>query len=90
MQKDIVETNTTETTSPTPIDPPKPEPIPPDDREYIKVVLIGSPQAVTDTIQVLYARGFAQVWEWSPPQPTQNPPEVMCLLRRLVRLPSTP
>lgn len=59
-----------------------------DRREFVKVLLIGSPLVVKDTIRVLYVRGFAEVWEWSPLQPTQTPGEVMSLLRRLVRLSS--
>lgn len=47
-------------------------PLPTDNREYIKVMLVGSPDAVTNAIQVLYRRGYARVWEWSPPQPTQK------------------
>ncbi|HIK31187.1 MAG TPA: peptide ABC transporter substrate-binding protein [Oscillatoriales cyanobacterium M59_W2019_021] len=86
--KSFVRTDATETE----IAPPPPTqqllPLPTDNREYIKVILIGSPDAVTNTIQVLYRRGFARVWEWSPPQPTQKPGEVMSLLRRLVSLDS--
>jgi hypothetical protein len=86
--KCFVQTDATET----PIAPPPPKlqplPIPTDKREYIKVMLIGSPDAVTNTIQVLYLRGFARVWEWSPPQPTQKPGEVMSLLQRLINLDS--
>ncbi|MEL7038826.1 MAG: peptide ABC transporter substrate-binding protein [Cyanobacteria bacterium J06592_8] len=57
---------------------------PTEEREYIKVVLMGSPKAVQQTIRVLYLRGFAQVWEWSPLQPTQKAGEVMSLLKRQV------
>jgi hypothetical protein len=56
-----------------------------DEREFIKVALIGSPHAVTQTMRVLYVRGFAEIWEWSPLQPTQTPGEVMSVLKRLVR-----
>lgn len=63
---------------------PKPTSIPTEEREFIKVMLIGSPKAVTETIQVLYLRGFARVWEWSPLQPTQKVGEVMSLLKRQI------
>jgi|GEM_PF-2014031 len=57
-----------------------------DGRETVKVMLIGSPRAVENTIRVLYLRGFAELYEWSPMQPTQNPGEVMSLMRRLLSL----
>lgn len=54
-------------------------------REPIKVLLIGSPKAVTSTIHSLYRLRFAEVGEWSPLLPTQNPGEVMSILvRRLL------
>ncbi|MGD2183247.1 peptide ABC transporter substrate-binding protein [Lusitaniella coriacea] len=54
-------------------------------REPIKVLLIGSPKAVTSTIHSLYCLRFAEVGEWSPLLPTQNPGEVMSILvRRLL------
>lgn len=62
-----------------------PSPMGQRDRELIKVVLMGSPGAVVQTIRVLYLRGFAEVWEWSPLQPTQKPGEVMSVLKRLVK-----
>ncbi len=55
-------------------------------REPIKVLIIGSPQGVNNTIHTLYKRGFAEVTEWSPLQPTSNPDEVMSVLRRQIRI----
>lgn len=62
------------------------EPVPRvgDGYEVVRLVAIGSPRAVEDTIRVLQLRGFAQLYEWSPLQPTQNPGEVMSLMRRRV------
>jgi hypothetical protein len=56
-----------------------------EEREVVKLMVIGSPRAVENTIRVLYLRGFAELYEWSSPQPTQNPGEVMSLMRRLLR-----
>ncbi|GAB4358445.1 MAG: hypothetical protein Fur0042_27920 [Cyanophyceae cyanobacterium] len=56
-----------------------------DDDEVVKLLAIGPPGAVEDTIRVLALRGFAHAYEWSPMQPTQNPGEVMSLMRRRVR-----
>ncbi len=55
-------------------------------REQIKHILIGSPQAVRNTISTLYAFGYAQVNDWSTPQPTENPGEVISVLIRYVLL----
>ena len=63
---------------------PQPIPKPTEEREFIKVMLLGSPKAVNQTIQVLYLRGFAQVWEWSPLQPTQKAGEVISVLKRQI------
>jgi len=63
------------------------EPVPGicDGYEVVRLVAIGSPRAVKDTLRVLQLRGFAQLYEWSPLQPTQTPGEVMSLMRRRVR-----
>ncbi|MBD2578337.1 peptide ABC transporter substrate-binding protein [Oscillatoria sp. FACHB-1406] len=57
----------------------------PPQREPLKVMLVGSPKAVTRTIHRLHRLGFAEVGEWSPLVPTQNPGEVLSILvRRLL------
>ncbi|HEY9652739.1 MAG TPA: hypothetical protein V6C95_18935 [Coleofasciculaceae cyanobacterium] len=67
-------------TSEMPIIPPSP--LPTANREPIKILLIGSPKAVNNTIQTFYRLRFAEVREWSPLQPTTNPGEVMSILKR--------
>lgn len=62
------------------------EPPPPDDREPVKILLIGSPKAVRSIIHILYCLGFASVSDWSPLQPAQKPGEVMSILMRYLRL----
>lgn len=56
--------------------------IPPSDpnRVPLKILIISTPQVVNNTIHTFYRLGFAQVSEWSKPQPTQNPGEVMSVL----------
>ena len=49
-------------------------------REPIKHLLIGSPKAVTRTIRLLQVLGYANVGDWSPLLPTDNPNEVMSIL----------
>ncbi|HAA28435.1 MAG TPA: hypothetical protein DCE56_13070 [Cyanobacteria bacterium UBA8553] len=55
-------------------------------REFVKVMVVGSPKGVIKIIHTLYNRGFAEVTEWSPPVPTKNPGEVMSVMRRCVLL----
>jgi hypothetical protein len=61
-----------------------PPAIPPSDpnRHPLKVLIVSSPQGVTNTIHTFYRLGYAEVSEWSKPQPTQNPGEVMSVLSR--------
>ncbi|MBE9040036.1 peptide ABC transporter substrate-binding protein [Oscillatoriales cyanobacterium LEGE 11467] len=54
--------------------------------EPVKILVIGSPLGVTNTIHTLHRLGFAQVGEWSPLVPTQNQGEVMSILMRRLRL----
>ncbi|MBD2455336.1 hypothetical protein H6G80_14755 [Nostoc sp. FACHB-87] len=61
---------------------PTQQPLP--QREPIKHVLIGSVQAVTRTIQHLHIIGYANVNDWSVPQPTPNSDEVMSILIRQI------
>jgi len=63
-----------------------------DDREIVRVLIISSPDGVMETIQTLYAKDFAHVDEWSPPQPTGKPGQVITILtryrkRRPIKLP---
>ncbi|MBD2020284.1 hypothetical protein H6F43_08805 [Leptolyngbya sp. FACHB-36] len=39
------------------------------DRDAVRIILIGSRAGVTQIIQTLYVKEFAQVHEWSPLQP---------------------
>ncbi|MBD2447964.1 hypothetical protein H6G76_12395 [Nostoc sp. FACHB-152] len=55
-------------------------------REPIKHLLIGSPKAVTSTINYLQVIGYASVGDWSPLLPTTNPGEVMSILSRQIMM----
>lgn len=55
-------------------------------REPLRILLIGSRQGVTSTIQTLYRLGFAQVSEWSPLLPAPTSGEVMSILTRYLPL----
>jgi len=53
-------------------------------RVPLKILIISSPKVVNNTIHTFYRLGYAQVSEWTKPQPTQNPGEVMSVLSRRV------
>lgn len=55
-------------------------------REYIRILVIGSPRGVTSIIHTLHSLRFAEVGEWSPLQPYGASGEVMSLLRRQILL----
>ena len=53
-------------------------------REPVKMIVVGSPNAVNSVIRTQYVLGFANVTDWSPLQPTSNLDEVMSVLRRQI------
>ena len=53
-------------------------------REPLRHLLIGTPKAVTSTIHYLKVVGYAEVSDWSIPQPTANPGEVISILVRSI------
>ncbi|NJL60672.1 MAG: hypothetical protein HC903_01110 [Methylacidiphilales bacterium] len=52
------------------------------ERETIKYTLIGSSKAVTAIIRVLHQLGYADICDWSPLLPIDNPGQVMSILVR--------
>ena len=53
-----------------------------DDRETVQIFIVSSPDGVEETIHTLFAKEFAYVDEWSPPQPTKKPGKVVSILTR--------
>lgn len=53
-----------------------------DYRESVQIFIVSSPDGVEETIHTLFAKDFAQVDEWSPPQPTKKPGKVVSILTR--------
>jgi hypothetical protein len=53
-------------------------------RVPLKILVISTPKVVNSTIHTFYRLGYAEVSEWSKPQPTQNPGEVVSILSRRV------
>ncbi|HEY9675370.1 MAG TPA: hypothetical protein V6D11_28265 [Waterburya sp.] len=72
---------TPDSETPLPTTPPS-EP----NRVPLKILVISTPKVVNSTIHTFYRLGYAQVSEWSKPQPTQNPGEVMSVLNRRIRI----
>jgi hypothetical protein len=56
------------------------------EREIIKHTLIGTSKAVTATIRVLYELGYADICDWSPLVPTDNPGEFISVLIRAIAI----
>lgn len=53
-------------------------------REKVRILVIGSSYAIERVVFELYRVGFAEVQEWSKPQPTGKVNEVMRVLTRYV------
>jgi hypothetical protein len=53
-------------------------------REVIRILVIGSAHGVERIIHELYRLGFAEVREWSKPQPTGRTHAIMRVLTRYV------
>ena len=53
-------------------------------REVIRILVIGPVHGVERIIHELYRLGFAEVREWSKPQPTGRTHEIMRVLTRYV------
>lgn len=53
-------------------------------REVIRILVIGSAHGVERIIHELYRLGFAEVQEWSKPQPTGRSHAIMRVLTRYV------
>ncbi|NJK76076.1 MAG: hypothetical protein HC849_25725 [Oscillatoriales cyanobacterium RU_3_3] len=52
------------------------------EQQVVRITLVGSRKAVLKTIHTLYLLGFAEVSDWSPPQPVKNSNDVASSLIR--------
>ncbi len=59
-------------------------PASPPGKPRLRILVIGPAPAVETYVRTQYRLGYAQIWQWSPPQPTGNPGEVMRILIRTV------
>ncbi|MFB2979960.1 peptide ABC transporter substrate-binding protein [Microseira sp. BLCC-F43] len=53
-------------------------------REFVRMIVVGSPKGVVKIIHSLHVKRFAEVNEWSPPVSTTKPGEVMRILIKKV------
>ena len=59
----------------------------PSQKKYpIKHILKGSRRAINNTMQTLYTRGYAEISEWSPLQPTGIPGEFITMMTKYLNL----
>ena len=79
MTEDFIPDKSPAHETPVPATPPS-EP----NRVPLKILVISSPKVVNSTIHTFYRLGYAEISEWSKPQPTQNPGEVMSVLSRRI------
>ncbi|MDY6936303.1 MAG: hypothetical protein SWY16_01445 [Cyanobacteriota bacterium] len=56
----------------------------PDGRNLVRILVVGSPSGVEQTIRTLYVLGFAQMSDWSPLLPTPHSGDVMSILTRQI------
>ena len=54
------------------------------EKELVKLYLVGSLRSIASITHSLHRRGFAEVNDWSKPQPTGNPGEFVTVLIRQV------
>jgi hypothetical protein len=54
-----------------------PEGLPQRGQAKVRVILLGTPEDVSSVIYDLYQRDFADVGDWSPPQPIPNSNEII-------------
>jgi hypothetical protein len=56
------------------------------DRQPVRILLIGSRPGITNIMLTLYQLGFAQMHEWSEPEPAPNSHQWMSVTTKSVRL----
>jgi len=55
------------------------------DPRILTIVIIGTPENVEEYILEQYLRGYAEIYEWSKPQPVPGSPgKVIVVLNRIV------
>ena len=56
-----------------------------ENRDRLRVLVIGTPERVTETIHTLEKLRYAEVRSWSPLLPVPNSTEVMSILTRRLK-----
>lgn len=69
----------------TPVDPDQPSSAK-RDREPVRIMLVGSKRGITNIIYSLYTKDFAEIYEWSKPEPELNSGKWISLATKYVSL----
>lgn len=69
-----------------PTNPPVDGTLPDHEYEHVRVLLLGTPGAVQNTITLLFKLNYAEPNDWSRPLATGRPNEVMAILTKRVRV----
>ncbi len=54
--------------------------------DTLRIILVGSPQAVQNYVMTHHQWGYAEVIAWSPPLPTPHPGQIMRILTKRLNL----
>ncbi len=63
-----------------------PSPVSQNDREVVRIIIVGSRRSITNIIHTLYAHEFAQIHEWSQPEPEINRGQWMSIMTKYLTL----
>ncbi|NJN22114.1 MAG: hypothetical protein HC812_14170 [Leptolyngbya sp. RL_3_1] len=55
--------------------------------DTLRIILVGSPQAVQNCVMTHHHWGYADALAWSPPLPTPHPGQIMRILTKRLSLP---
>lgn len=56
------------------------------DREVVRIMIVGSRRGIANVIHTLYAHEFAQVHEWSHPEPEINSGKLISVMTKHLNL----
>ncbi|MDA0268272.1 MAG: hypothetical protein O2890_06850 [Cyanobacteria bacterium] len=54
--------------------------------DTLRIILVGSPQAVQNYVMTHHQWGYAEAIAWSPPLPTPHPGQIMRILTKRLHL----
>jgi hypothetical protein len=57
--------------------------------DTLRIILVGSPQAVQNCVMTHHLWGYAEAISWSPPLPTPHAGQIMRILTKRLHLPQS-